>query len=462
MSNIALSQDEQTIVAQSTPAGAGALALIRLSGIDAISIADKFIQLPSKKKLDSLDSHTVHYGKIIDQHGKVIDQVMAILLKAPKTFTGQNTIEISCHNNPFIIEAIIEQALAHGARVAQQGEFSKRAVLNDKIDLIQAEAIKEVIHAQSKYVLQQSLAQLEGSFSHWIADIEKNLLHCIALSEASFEFIDEEMDFGKQIQPRIEKIIADIEESQKTFDIQQQIREGLRIALIGSVNAGKSSLFNAILNKNRAIVTNIAGTTRDSIEAGVYRNNFHVTFVDTAGLRETDNVIEQHGIDRSLQEAQQADIILLVADSSQELSSQEQTVYQQLHDRYSTKIITVTTKADLKTSNTPKNALFEDSIKTSSTTKVNLNLLEQAIDSKIAQLVATLESPFLLNKRQFNLLTTLKQQLTTVASTMGSGIDFELLSFHLKEALEDVSELSGKTITQDSMDAIFKEFCIGK
>ena len=462
MSNIALSQDEQTIVAQSTPAGAGALALIRLSGIDAISIADKFIQLPSKKKLDSLDSHTVHYGKIIDQNGKVIDQVMAILLKAPKTFTGQNTIEISCHNNPFIIEAIIEQALAHGARVAQQGEFSKRAVLNDKIDLIQAEAIKEVIHAQSKYVLQQSLAQLEGSFSHWIADIEKNLLHCIALSEASFEFIDEEMDFGKQIQPRIEKIIADIEESQKTFDIQQQIREGLRIALIGSVNAGKSSLFNAILNKNRAIVTNIAGTTRDSIEAGVYRNNFHVTFVDTAGLRETDNVIEQHGIDRSLQEAQQADIILLVADSSQELSSQEQTVYQQLHDRYSTKIITVTTKADLKTSNTPKNALFEDSIKTSSTTKVNLNLLEQAIDSKIAQLVATLESPFLLNKRQFNLLTTLKQQLTTVASTMGSGIDFELLSFHLKEALEDVSELSGKTITQDSMDAIFKEFCIGK
>ncbi|HJM69223.1 MAG TPA: tRNA uridine-5-carboxymethylaminomethyl(34) synthesis GTPase MnmE [Candidatus Babeliales bacterium] len=453
-----IAQDEQTIVAQSTPTGAGALAIIRLSGDSAVEIADKFTSLASKKRLSDLDSHTVHYATI-RKNDTIIDHVMITLMRAPKTFTGQDTIEISCHNNPFIIEAIIEQAITHGARLAQEGEFTKRAVLNDKIDIVQAEAVNELIHAQNKYMLQQSLAQLDGGFSRWIEDIEKNLLHCIALSEASFEFIDEEMEFDKQIRPLLEQVSTKIIEVQKTFDIQQQIREGIRIALIGTVNAGKSSLFNALLNKNRSIVTNIAGTTRDSIEAGVYRKNFYVTLVDTAGLRSSDDKIEQEGIDRALQEAHKADIVLLVADSTQKMSEQETDIYSQLLQKYEPKIIPVTTKSDLPSASS---MLLSNPIATSSKNKVNLDVLEEAIDAKIALLTATLESPFLLNKRQFNLLSTLKNQLIAIEKSIEKSVDYELLSLHLKESLEQLSELSGKTITKDSMDAIFKTFCIGK
>ncbi|OGB96870.1 tRNA uridine-5-carboxymethylaminomethyl(34) synthesis GTPase MnmE [candidate division TM6 bacterium RIFCSPHIGHO2_12_FULL_36_22] len=456
--NTFIAQDEQTIVAQSTPSGTGALAIIRLSGNITIAVADKFISFASKKKLTDLDSHTVHYATIC-KNDTIIDHVMVTLLRGPKTFTGQDTVEITCHNNPFIIEAIIEQAITHGARLAQEGEFTKRAVLNGKIDIVQAEAINELIHAQNKYMLQQSLAQLDGGFSRWIGDIEKDLLHCIALSEASFEFIDEEMEFDKQIRQLLEQLQLKIIEVQKTFDIQQQIREGIRIALIGTVNAGKSSLFNALLNKNRSIVTNIAGTTRDSIEAGVYRKNFYVTFVDTAGLRKSEDTIEQEGINRALQEAHKADIVLLVADGTQKLSGQETEIYSQLLKQYEPKIISVTTKSDLPSKSL---LLLNNSIATSSKNKTNLDVLEQAIDNKIAKLTATLESPFLLNKRQFNLLSVLKKQLETINENIKQHIDYELLSLHLKEALEQLSELSGKTITKDSMDAIFKEFCIGK
>ena len=221
-------------------------------------------------------------------------------MRSPKTFTGQDTVEITCHNNQFIIEEIINLAIANGARLAQQGEFTKRAVFNGKIDLVQAEAINELIHAQTQLALKQSLAQLTGSFSHCLASLEKELLKALALSEASFEFLDEEMDFAPQIQALISSLQNTITGIKKTFNQQQQIRQGIRIAIIGSVNAGKSSLFNALLNQDRAIVSAIAGTTRDAIEAGVYTKGNYWTLVDTAGLRQTHDIIEQEGIKRSL------------------------------------------------------------------------------------------------------------------------------------------------------------------
>ena len=236
-----------TIIAQCTPQGSGAIALLRLSGDNAFHIADTISKLPGNKIISTLPTHTIHYGWVVDKDGTHIDQVLFLLMRAPHTFTGDNTVEITCHNNPFIIQNIIQAALAAGARLAQEGEFSRRAVHNNKIDIVQAEAINDLIHANTQLALKQSLSQLEGSFSHWITTIEKQLIKALALSDASFEFLDEEnMEFSLQIKEIIDSVLTTINSLKSTFNQQQQIRNGIRIAIIGSVNAGKSSLFNAL------------------------------------------------------------------------------------------------------------------------------------------------------------------------------------------------------------------------
>src|SRR5690606_20229071 len=379
----------------------------------ALLIADTISVLAHNKKLSSVKTHTIHYGWVVDGNNVRIDQVLFLVMHGPHTFTGDDTVEITCHNNPFIINAIIDAALTAGARIAQQGEFSRRAVLNNKIDLTQAEAINELIHANTQHALKQSLSQLQGSFSNWIHQLEKELLHALALANASFEFLDEEnMEFGQQITDIINSITSIIEQLKKTFNQQQQIRQGIRIAIVGSVNTGKSSLFNALLNQERAIVTNIAGTTRDAIEAGLYKNGNYWTLIDTAGLRTTNDVIEQMGIIKSYAEAQKADIILLVFDGSRPLSTDELKVYNTIIDQYEKKLIIIHNKSDLL----QKNYSFTNHqiIKTSSISKKNISHVEQAIQDKIAYLFASIDSPFLLNQRHYNALISLEQQLNTI------------------------------------------------
>lgn len=456
--------NEQTIVAQCTPQGSGALAVIRLSGVDAVAIASNISILASGKTLTDAATHTIHYGQVVDADNAIIDQVLFLLMLAPRTFTGENTVEITCHNNPFIIQNIITRAIELGARIAKEGEFTRQAVLNGKMDLVQAEALNELIHANTQMALKQSMQQLKGSLSSWISEIEQELYRALAYSESSFEFIDEEMQFGDTIAEIIHDVQTKIAYIKKTFNQQQQIRQGIRVALIGTVNAGKSSLFNTLLNKNRAIVTNIAGTTRDSIEAGLYKNNNYWTLVDTAGLRQTNDIIEQQGINRSHEEAQLADIVLLVIDSGREMTADERSIYQTLHDQYQSKIITVYNKIDQarRSDTSLTNAL--STVEVSSHTKLNIDHLELLIEEKIAKLFDQIESPFLLNQRQFNLILELEQKLTIIDQMLScqDGIAYELLSHHLKDALENLSEFSGKTISEKGMDTVFRQFCIGK
>ncbi|MEX2437821.1 MAG: tRNA uridine-5-carboxymethylaminomethyl(34) synthesis GTPase MnmE, partial [Candidatus Babeliales bacterium] len=411
-------------------------------------------------------------------------------------FTGQDTIEITCHNNPFIIESILAQAIAHGARIAHAGEFSQRAFLHGKIDLTQAEAINDLIHANTQQALKQSLAQVEGSLSSWIMHIQQELLKARAYCEASFEFIDEEIEFSPQINQNIQDVLKTIARLKKTFDQQNQIREGIRITLIGSVNAGKSSLFNALLGKDRSIVTNIAGTTRDVIEAGVYRNGTYWTLVDTAGLRQAHDIVEKEGIKRSFQEAKKTDIIILVYDASRTLSDEEQTIYSELHSKYDHKIITVANKWDLIESHphgsihssqqtskithheqvNPFAPFFlsdcgpivsKDQTKNfypaSSHNAQSIQNIELKIEQKITSMLLQADSPFLLNKRQFNILLALEKQLEKIVEMLNSSaIAYELLSYELRSALEHISELTGKSIDEAGMDMIFKQFCVGK
>ncbi len=457
-----LALDDQPIIAQCTPKGSGAIALLRLSGTTIFSLANQFCKLPNKQPISNAQSQTINYGYVVDKNGKTIDQVLFLVMHGPKTFTGQDTLEITCHNNPFIIDAIITTAIDAGARLATEGEFTKRAVLNDKIDLVQAEAINELIHANSQQALKQSLLQLQGSLSSWIANLEKKIVNAIALSEASFEFLDEEdMEFGNQIEELIAKVTVQIQHIKKSFGQQQQIREGIRIALIGSVNAGKSSLFNALLGKDRAIVTSIAGTTRDVIEAGVYRNGNYWSLIDTAGLRKTEDVIEKQGIERSFAESQKADIILLVVDGSQKLSSQEKTIYTELLEKYKNKIILVSNKSDLVRTI----QLFEgfEQILVSTKTKHNINQLESLVKQKIKTIFSSIESPFLLNQRQFNLLLSFEKKLQKIVPMLQKkNIAYEIVSIHLQDAIAHLAQLTGKNISEKGMDAVFRNFCVGK
>lgn len=455
------SHDEQAIIAQCTPKGSGAIALLRISGLNAFDIATAISKLASQKLLHQVPTHTIHFGWIVDPDGTHIDQVLFLLMHGPRTFTGQHTVEITCHNNPFIIAKIIEVALKAGARMADNGEFSRRAVINGKIDLVQAEAINDLIHAQTSVTLKQSMAQLEGSLSCWIGQLEESLLQALALTEASFEFLDDEISFGSQIKEIITRAREHINRACASFDQQQQIRNGIKIALVGSVNAGKSSLFNALLAKERAIVTDIPGTTRDTIEAGLYKDGNYWTLIDTAGIRKTHDLIEQQGIGRSLKEAHMADIVVLVLDGTRALEEDELQFYRQCMSDYKEKIILVRNKCDAVLDNSP---VFYDMpvLECSCVTKYNIDLIEQKIKEKISDLFNAINSPFLLNERQAHTLVTIDKNLVTIDSMLIEPIHYELVATHLKDTLSLTADLTGKTLSEKSMDLIFKQFCVGK
>jgi len=460
--HILIDSQEQVIVAQCTPQGSGAIALLRLSGKNVFKLVDQAARLPAGKKLSDQATHTIHFGWVIDEHDQSIDQVLFLVMKAPKTFTGQDVVEITCHNNQFLIEKIIDRMMSCGARLAGKGEFTQRAVALGKIDLIQAEAIHDLIHAQTAQSLEYSLKQLEGSLSSWVLEIETAVLEIMAFCEGSFEFLDEEMEFGSDIALKIDRLLEKIQNLLKTFPKQQYIKEGIKIVLIGSVNAGKSSLFNCLLEKNRAIVTPIAGTTRDTIEAGVYRAGEFLTFIDTAGIRKTDDEIEQAGIDRSFQEAAGADIILLVIDRCQPISLDTLAAYEKIIKDYPDKIILVYNKMEQEPI-LDKLVFDGPTIATSAKEHKNIDVLYQEIFKKIQKLKGSDAITCLLNKRQYDLLTKFYQDLYTVRPMLNSKrIDYELVSYKLKEALTLMSDLTGRTISEAAFDKVFDTFCVGK
>lgn len=455
---------DHTIVAQSTPTGSGAIALIRLSGTEAVAIADRMARFPkASKSLATEPSHTIHFGEVIDADGNTIDQVLFLLMRSPRTFTGEDMVEVSCHNNPLVIETIIQRAIQLGACSAQRGEFTRKAVENGKIDLLKAEAINELINAQTEVALQKSLAQLGGSLSAWISTIENQLTQALALCEASFEFFDEEVNLLPQITGIVDRTAKQIFQIKESYKIQKQIREGVRIAIIGSVNAGKSSLFNLLIGQERAIVTPIAGTTRDTVEASIDRNGIHWTLIDTAGIRHTTDIIEREGIERSMREAHSADLIILAHDATAPISAEIRAIYEKLINEFGTKIITVATKSDLVDASSVHFIQQITPIVISSKTATGQRELEAAITQKIDAIFSTACTPFLINRRHHEILLELTITIKIIQDMLASQtVHHELVAHHLHDALERISQLSGRDLTQTAMDLIFQDFCIGK
>ena len=454
---------EDTIAAIATPLGEGGIAIIRISGIKAVNVGDSVFQPLSKAKnlLANSKSHTIHYGYIYLNKQR-LDEVMVSVMRGPSTFTREDIIEINCHGGIQATKAVLDAVLKAGARLAAPGEFTKRAFLHGRIDLTQAEAVLDLINARSGLALSAANEQLEGKLSQRINQLRDETMHVLAHVEAHIDFPDEDIepDTMNGLIERLEKAKSFIDQLLATANDGQLIRRGIRVAIIGKPNAGKSSLLNQLLGHDRAIVSNIAGTTRDTISEEAQIRGIRVVFIDTAGLQETNDKVEQEGVKRTRTLLNQADLVLYVIDASEPLTEDSQTSLANLRDR---KHILVLNKSDLPT------ALELTKIKNSKTVSVSsingdgIESLKETIQNSVWDGEITSEMfEVMVNSRHQEALNRAKISLDTSIKQLQSGVELDLVSVDLRISTNAIGEIVGKTTTENLLDSIFSTFCIGK
>ncbi len=452
---------DATIAAIATPLGEGGLAVIRLSGTRAFAIADQSFQPVGKssQKPSVAPTHTIQFGKII-RDGKVIDEVLLAVLRAPRTFTREDTVEISCHGGLLPAKLVLDTLLAHGARLAEPGEFTKRAFLNGRLDLAQAEAVADVIHSRTELALAAANEQLAGKLSQRINQLRDDLMLTLAHVEAHIDFPDEDIspDTKEALLRRLENAIAFMGELLRTADEGQLLRRGIRAAIVGRPNAGKSSLLNQLLGRDRAIVSHIAGTTRDTIEETANIRGLPIVFVDTAGLRESHDELEREGIRRSRESLAQAELILHVLDASEPLSAADKNYLTEFAGK---KRIIVRNKTDLPVKlDLP--ATFR-AVDVSCASGQGIELLKDAIKSLVwAGEINAEMLQVAINSRHQDALNRARTAARQAAEGLRGELTLELIAIDLREAAAAVGEVVGKTTTEDLLDAIFSAFCIGK
>jgi tRNA modification GTPase len=454
---------DDTIVAISTPLGEGGLAVLRLSGTAALEIADRSfrpIGRTSRKPTEAA-SHTIHYGKIV-QHGRVVDEVLLSVLKAPRTFTREDVVEISCHGGLLPAKMVLETLLENGARLAEAGEFTKRAFLNGRIDLVQAEAVADVIAARTDLALAAANEQLAGKLSHRIHGVRDQMMATLAHIEAHIDFPDEDIapDTLGQLLARLGHARDSLDGLLKTAAEGQILRRGVRAAIIGRPNVGKSSLLNLLLGHDRAIVSSIPGTTRDTIEETGNIRGLPVVFIDTAGLRAAQDEIEAEGIRRSRESLSKADLILLVLDSSEPLSSADEALLVESEQK---KRIVVRNKSDLASRLELPARLCSASVAVSCSHGSGLEALKDAIKDLVwAGEIRTEMLQVMINSRHREALRRAQEATDRTIAALKAGLTLELVALDLRIAVNAVGEVVGATSTEDLLDSIFSQFCIGK
>jgi len=453
-----------TIVALATAIGAGSIAVVRVSGDESIKIVNAvFIG----KDLELVGGNTIHFGRIKDDK-KEIDQVLVSVFKSPNSYTGENSVEISCHSNHFIVEDVISILVKNGARMAEPGEFTLRAFLNHKIDLSQAEAISSIVSSKSRLATRNSIMQLEGSLSQKTAALKANLIDLISFMELDLDFSEEEIE----IIPTSEKLkkIKDskrqIEELLKSFNKAKYLSGALEVAIIGKPNAGKSLLLNALLGEDRAIVTNTPGTTRDTIEENLTLKNMLLRISDTAGIRFSKNHVEARGIQRTWKRVERADVVLWVIDISKNIDGQDGEIFNKLKDYQDTNVIVVGNKVDLKSPKNIKNRTESFSlpvVNISAKTGQGLGRLKEKISDILNEKYKHLgEEIIVTNKRQVESLEKTRNYLVESSKAVESGAGNEFVVIELRNALDALGQITGETASEDILNNIFSGFCIGK
>ncbi|MBX2963057.1 MAG: tRNA uridine-5-carboxymethylaminomethyl(34) synthesis GTPase MnmE [Cyclobacteriaceae bacterium] len=448
-----------TIIALATAQGVGAIAMVRLSGNDAIRLVDSVFP---EKKLEVQATHTLHFGTIRDGD-KIIDEVVVGLFKAPRSFTRENVVEISCHGSPVVVKELIKVFLKQGARLAEPGEFTKRAFLHGRIDLTQAEAVADIINAETDNARQAAINQMRGGFSKEINHLREELIHFASLIELELDFGEEDVEFAKRDDLRnlIKRIQSYIQTLITSFDAGNVIKNGIPTVIAGKPNAGKSTLLNALLNEEKAIVSDIPGTTRDAIEDEIILGGINFRFVDTAGLRETEDVIESIGVARTRERMKKASLIIYLFDLSQATLKeieQEEEHLKELGIPY----IKVGNKIDRGDPHLIKQLQEHDFVFISADKKENIQQLKEKILSTVHINTVKQGDVLVTNLRHFQNLTQTNDALQRVLKGLDSGITGDFLAMDIRQALHYLGEITGTITTEDLLDNIFSKFCIGK
>ena len=465
---------EETIAAISTPAlGSGGISIIRISGRDAFTIADRLFKSPSGKKLADMPTHTIHYGHIVQNRGEkaaVIDEVLVSVMRAPRTFTAEDNVEINCHGGMLVTGKILEETLKAGARLAQPGEFTKRAFLNGRIDLAQAEGVIDIINAQNDHSLKASVGQLGGRLSREIETMREGLLNHTAFMEAAMddpEHISMEGHISV-LENDIDEYLLKTDNLLKGFNEGRLLKEGISTCILGRANAGKSSLLNLLTGTESAIVTDIAGTTRDTVKESVRMGDIILNLTDTAGIRDTEDKVEAIGIKKAMEAASDAELIILVADASKPLTDEDSGIYEIIKDK---PCIVLLNKSDIgiNVSREDAAAVFANKdnppeiITFSATTAEGLTELENIIKKKFRlDEIMVNDAPVSVNVRHKECLENAKKSLILVKEGIRSGLSEDLVCVDMMDAYAALGLILGVEIEDDLADRIFESFCMGK
>ncbi len=455
-----LSGWDDTIVALATPHGIGAIGVIRLSGDSAIDIIN---QLFPSKDLSKQASHTIHVGYLRDA-GNLLDEVVVSLFKDPKSYTGEDVVEISCHGSPYIQEQVINACLARGARLARPGEFTQRAFLKGKLDLTQAEAVADLIASNTAASRNTALHNIRGGFSSVLKELREQLIQFSALIELELDFSQEDVEFADRTKfyQLIQQSAIVTNNLLQSFQLGNVIKNGVNIAIVGKPNAGKSTLLNTLLNENRAIVSEIAGTTRDTIEEIINIDGILFRLIDTAGLRESVDVIELIGVGKSMEKMQQADLVLYLFDVVQEMQADVEAALIKVQQQ-NKNFIAVGNKLDMLGEEKAQQKFSGDGVLfISAKANHHIDVLKERLVDKVIQGSIQTESTIVTNARHYMALQEVQKSLTEIHAGLDNNIPGDLLALDIRRCLHYLGEITGEVTNEDRLDYIFSKFCIGK
>ena len=451
-----------TIAAISTPKGEGGIAIIRISGDKSFEILDKIFV--KKNPNANLGFYKLNYGFIKDGE-KTVDEVMAVRLKAPKSYTCEDIVEINCHGGTLVSEKVLELVLRNGARHAESGEFTKRAFMNGRIDLSQAEAVMDIIQGKTEKSVSLSLDQLRGDLRDKVNQFKKALLDITAHVNVVLDYPEEGIDdpLPAELRNNLEKVYEEANHLIDSYDTGKKIKEGIKTVIVGKPNVGKSTLLNVLLHEERAIVTHVAGTTRDVIEEIINIKGVPLVLVDTAGIRKTDDIVENIGVEKSKQFIGKADLVLLVLDASKELENEDIEVINQIKENKK-KVIVLLNKIDLNKKINLEGHNLENIVEISAKDNIGIEDMQEKIYSYIVEedVENSSEKLIITNIRHKTALEKTKDAIKNIFETIDMGLPMDLISVDLKEALDSLSEITGEISSEDILDHVFGNFCVGK
>ncbi len=451
-----------TIAAISTPRGEGGIGIIRISGDKSFEILNKIFKAKNPNK--DLGFYKFNYGFINDGN-RIIDEVMVVKMKSPRTYTCEDVVEINCHGGYLVSEKVLELVLKNGARHAEAGEFTKRAFMNGRIDLSQAEAVMDIIQGKTEKSIALSMDQLRGDLREKISEFKKALLDVTAHVNVVLDYPEEGIDdpLPLSLRKSLEDVYKEADTLIESYDKGKKIKEGIKTVIVGKPNVGKSTLLNSLLKEERAIVTHIPGTTRDVIEEIINIKGIPLVLVDTAGIRETDDIVENIGVEKSREFIEKADLILLVLDSSRELEREDIEVIEKIRNN-NKKTIILLNKIDLERKIDLKEYDFQNVVEISAKDNIGIESMEEEIYSFIIEekVEDSSEGLIITNIRHKTALEKTKESIRNIFDTIDSGMPMDLISVDLKEALDNLSEITGEISSEDILDHIFGNFCVGK